>query len=342
MTNKTKINRLFSVAPMMAWTDRHCRYFHRLISPSSLLYTVMITSGALKHGDAAFHLDYNDDYEPPVALQLGGSEPQEMAMAAKLGGQWNYDEININCGCPSERVQKGAFGACLMAEPNLIKECVSAMRQETDKEITVKTRIGIDNQDSYEFLVEFIEQAAKGGCESFTIHARKAWLKGLSPKENRDIPPLHYDRVYKLKQDFPELEIIINGGIKTIDEMQEHIKQCDGVMVGREAYSNPWLLKDVEEQLFKNKVIKTKLQIVEEMAIYAQKEIDEGRAQLKDIARHMLGLYQNCAGAKAWRRTLSTKVYEEPTNVQILIDAAQEVEQAIIKRAQEYPETSAA
>lgn len=331
MTNSKKINRLFSVAPMMAWTDRHCRYFHRLISPSSLLYTVMITSGALKHGDVKFHLDYNEQ-EHPVALQLGGSDPKEMALAAKLGGEWGYDEININCGCPSERVQKGAFGACLMAEPTLIKDCVHAMRQETDTEITVKTRIGIDDQDSYDFLKTFIEQAAKGGCQSFTIHARKAWLKGLSPKENRDIPPLHYDRVYTLKQDYPDLEIIINGGIKTIDDMKTHLKQCDGVMVGREAYANPWLLKNVEEQLYNNAVSVTKLNIVEEMARYADQEIKAERALLKDIARHMLGLYQNCAGAKQWRRTLSTDVYDRPKDSSILIRAAEAVEDEIERR----------
>lgn len=331
MSQTKKINRLFSVAPMMAWTDRHCRYFHRLISPNSLLYTVMITSGALAHGDVPFHLNYNDQ-EHPVALQLGGSDAKEMALSAELATQWGYDEININCGCPSERVQKGAFGACLMGEPDIVADSIKAMRERTDTQVTVKTRIGIDHQDSYGFLCDFVGACVEAGCKSFTVHARKAWLKGLSPKENRDIPPLDYARVYQLKRDFPDLEIIINGGIKTIDEMQNHLKHCDGVMVGREAYQNPWLLKEVERHLFNHDSAITRLRVVEQMRDYAEQEIAAGRAELKDIARHMLGLYIGQPGAKQWRRTLSTDVYEKPHEVDILIRAAQATEAIIEAR----------
>lgn len=332
MAQRTKINRLFSVAPMMAWTDRHCRYFHRLISPDALLYTVMITSGALKHGDVPFHLNFDDTHEHPVALQLGGSDPAEMAYAAKLGQDWGYDEININCGCPSERVQKGAFGACLMAEPDLVADCVRAMKQECDIDITVKTRIGIDNQDSYEFLTDLIGKSADAGCESFTIHARKAWLKGLSPKENRDIPPLDYDRVYRLKRDFPHLEIVINGGILTIEDMQTHLTHVDGVMVGREAYHNPMIMHDVQSTLFgKPQHDLTRLKLAEMMTAYAEKQTALG-VPLKDITKHLLGLYQACPGAREWRRTLTTHVIQENAQPDIIYNAALKVEDEIKSR----------
>lgn len=330
--SKHELSRIFSVAPMMAWTDRHCRYFHRLIAPHALLYTVMITSGALKFGDVPFHLDYNDDYEHPIALQLGGSAPKEMAEAAQLGEKWGYDEININCGCPSPRVQKGAFGACLMGEPDQVAACVKAMRDETETEITVKTRIGIDDLDSYEFLTDFVGKSTEAGCKSFTIHARKAWLNGLSPKENRDIPPLNYDRVYRLKRDFPDLEIIINGGIKTITDMKHHLKHCDGVMVGREAYHNPWLLYDVEREIFNNKNhIISKRDIAEHMMHYAQHQIEQG-IKLTDITKHMLGLYQNCPGAKLWRQTLSVTAQKNPTDYSLILKAADMVEDLIEKK----------
>ncbi len=330
--SKQELSRLFSVAPMMAWTDRHCRYFHRLLSPSALLYTVMITSGALKHGDVPFHLNYNDEYEHPIALQLGGSDAQEMAMAAKLGEEWGYDEININCGCPSPRVQKGAFGACLMSEPKQVAQCVQAMNDTINTEVTIKTRIGIDEHDSYEFLTDFIGINQEAGCKSFTLHARKAWLNGLSPKENRDIPPLNYARVYQIKKDFPDLEIIINGGILTIEEMQHHINHCDGVMVGREAYHNPWLLYDVEREIFNNKSHTiTRLEIAKKMMHYAQTQIDQG-IKLTDITKHMLGLYQNCPGAKGWRQTLSVTAQQNPTQSSLILQAAEKVEDLIEKR----------
>lgn len=338
MPIKTKpINRLFSVAPMMAWTDRHCRYFHRLIAPDILLYSVMITSAALKYGVADKHLPYNQE-EHPVALQLGGCDVDEMTLAAKIGEEWGYDEININCGCPSERVQKGAFGACLMAEPETVAACVKSMQAAVDIEVTVKTRIGIDEQDSYDFLTRFVEENAKAGCNSFTIHARKAWLKGLSPKENRNIPPLDYDRVYRLKQDYPELEIIINGGIKTIQDMQTHLNNgCDGVMVGREAYNTPWLLHDVQKTFFTAPKIDTKLGIAKAMTDYAARIINETKndahpVHMKDICRHLLGLYQNCAGAKQWRRTLSDHHLLGQQDAQLIYNAAQTVEETIAKR----------
>lgn len=329
MPKSEKINRLFSVAPMMAWTDTHCRSFHRLISPSALLYTVMITSAALKYGKVDMHMAY-DEGEHPVALQLGGNDPEEMALAAKIAEQYGYDEININCGCPSDRVQKGAFGACLMANPETVGDCVDAMKQVTDIPITVKTRIGIDKQDEYGFLTDFIEKVSAKGCDSFTIHARKAWLNGLSPKENRDIPPLDYPRVYQLKKDFSHLEIVINGGILTLEEMQEHLKHVDGVMVGREAYQNPWLLKSVEDTLYNNPREITQLDIALEMSKYAEKQMEKG-VKLRDITKHMLGLYQNCPGARAWRRELSVDILNT-NNPYYIYEAAQRVEKEIEDR----------
>ena len=230
-----------SIAPMMDWTDRHCRYFHRLLSAKALLYTEMVTTGALIHGDVARHLDYHTQ-EHPVALQLGGSEPQDLAHCAKLGEQWGYDEINLNCGCPSERVQRGAFGACLMAEPLLVADCVKAMVDSVSLPVTVKHRIGIDKIDSYDFVRDFVGVVSLAGCSTFIVHARSAWLKGLSPKENREVPPLNYGMVYQLKKDFPDLTIAINGGITTHTQIAEQLQRLDGAMVGREAYHNPWSL----------------------------------------------------------------------------------------------------
>ena len=230
-----------SVAPMMDWTDRHCRYFHRLLTKNTLLYTEMVTTGALLHGDVPRHLDFNDE-EHPVALQLGGSEPADLAHAAKLGAQWGYDEINLNCGCPSERVQRGAFGACLMAEPALVADCVKAMREAVTIPVTVKHRIGIDKTESYEFVRDFVGAIADAGCEVFIVHARNAWLQGLSPKQNREVPPLRYELVHRLKKEFPGLVIALNGGINTTGQMRNELDHVDGVMVGREAYHNPWLM----------------------------------------------------------------------------------------------------
>ncbi|MDO8718745.1 MAG: tRNA dihydrouridine(20/20a) synthase DusA, partial [Polaromonas sp.] len=244
MLNNSQLNQTFSpwrlsVAPMMDWTDRHCRYFHRLLSRHALLYTEMVTTGALIHGDVARHLRFNAE-EHPVALQLGGSEAADLAHCARLGEQWGYQEINLNCGCPSERVQRGAFGACLMNEPQLVADCVKAMVDVVSVPVTVKHRIGIDKRESYEFVRDFVGTVSEAGCLTFVVHARNAWLKGLSPKENREVPPLRYELVHRLKQDFPELTICINGGITTGEEVTTQLAQLDGVMVGREAYHNPW------------------------------------------------------------------------------------------------------
>ena len=296
-----------SVAPMMGWTDRHDRYFLRIISPNILLYTVMLTTGALIHGNARFHLEYNDA-EHPIALQLGGSEPEDMAKAVKIAEPYNYDEYNINCGCPSDRVQRGAFGACLMAEPERVANCVDAMKQVTDTPVTVKTRIGIDEQDSYQFLVDFVGTIAEKGCELFTIHARKAWLNGLSPKDNRTIPPLNWERVYQLKRDFPHLKIELNGGVKTIDHMNEAAQNCDGVMIGREAYQNPYLLAEIERAFYGNVSPLTRPGVAAALKPYIDAEIEAG-TKLKDITRHILGLFHGEYGGKLWRRTLSEKAH---------------------------------
>ncbi len=239
----------FCVAPMMDWTDRHCRYFHRLLSRRTRLYTEMVTTGALIHGDRHRHLDF-DAAEHPVALQLGGSEPDDLALCARLGEQWGYDEINLNCGCPSERVQRGAFGACLMAEPELVRDCVKAMVDAVSVPVTVKHRIGIDRVDSYGFVRDFVGTVAQGGARTFIVHARNAWLKGLSPKENREVPPLRYETVVALKRDFPQLRFVLNGGIASLAEAREQLPALDGVMLGREPYHHPWLLAGVDPAIF--------------------------------------------------------------------------------------------
>ena len=302
MTKKT-IDRKFCVAPMLDWTDRHCRYFYRTMSKHAVLYTEMVTTGAIIHGKADF-LEFNVE-EQPVALQLGGSDPEALAHCAKLAEERGYDEINLNVGCPSDRVQNGMFGACLMAKPDLVAECVAAMKAVVDIPVTVKSRIGIDDQDSFEFLLEFITKVKAAGCETFIIHARKAWLTGLSPKENRDIPPLDYERVYKIKTLFPELEIIINGGIKTFDECLEHLKHVDGVMLGREIYHNPYMMADVDQIIYQQEYTKIeRTESVEAVADYIEKhEAKGGRAW--HVVRHMMGLFQGLPGAKIWRRYLS-------------------------------------
>lgn len=292
------------IAPMMDWTDRHCRYFHRLLSHHTWLYTEMVTTGALLHGDVARHLDF-DTAEHPVALQLGGSEPTDLARAAKLGAQWGYDEINLNCGCPSERVQRGAFGACLMAEPALVADCVKAMRDAVAIPVTVKHRIGIDAVEEYGFVRDFVGQIADAGCRTFIVHARNAILKGLSPKENREIPPLKYDYAYRLKHEFPHLEIIINGGIATLDDIEAHLGSVDGVMIGREAYHNPYLLAAVDHRFYGSTTPVASRETVEAALIeYAAVQVENG-AYLGAITRHALGLYRGVSGARGWRRTLS-------------------------------------
>src|SRR5210317_1433677 len=236
-----RINRILSVAPMLDWTDRHCRYFHRLLTQSALLYTEMVTTGAIIHGDADRHLAYNPE-EHPVALQLGGSEPGDLAKCARIAEKYGYDEINLNVGCPSDRVQRGSFGACLMLEPILVRDCMSAMLNAVDIPVTIKTRLGVDDHDSYQFMSDFVGRVAESGCSVFIMHARKAILEGLSPKQNRDVPPLHHDWVYRLKQESPDLEIVINGGINSVETAKTHLQHVDGVMLGRAAYQSPWVL----------------------------------------------------------------------------------------------------
>ncbi|EKO3967465.1 tRNA dihydrouridine(20/20a) synthase DusA [Vibrio fluvialis] len=313
----------FSVAPMLDWTDRHCRYFHRLLSSQTLLYTEMVTTGAIIHGKGDF-LAYNEE-EHPVALQLGGSNPADLARCAKLAQERGYDEINLNVGCPSDRVQNGRFGACLMAEPDLVAQCVAAMKKVVDIPVTVKTRIGIDDQDSYEFLTNFVTLVSeKGGCEQFTIHARKAWLSGLSPKENREIPPLDYLRAYQLKQDFPHLIIAVNGGVKTLAEAKEHLQHLDGVMIGREAYQSPYLLAEVDQQIFGlDTPVKKRSQVVQEMYPYIEQQLAQG-SYLGHITRHMLGLFQNMPGARQWRRHISENAHKAGAGIEV-------VEQALAK-----------
>ena len=294
-----------SVAPMMDWTDRHCRYFHRLLSRHVLLYTEMVTTGALVHGDVARHLRFNTE-EHPVALQLGGSEPADLAHCAKLGEQWGYDEINLNCGCPSERVQRGAFGACLMAEPQLVADCVKAMVDVVDVPVTVKHRIGIDKGESYEFVRDFVGTVSAAGCKTFIVHARNAWLKGLSPKENREVPPLRYALVHRLKQEFPELTIAINGGITTGEQVAAQLRELDGVMVGREAYHNPWWLASWDEAFFGAAPSGQTRESVESLMVdYMATQAVEHGTPWSAIARHMLGLRHGLPGSRRWRQVWS-------------------------------------
>lgn len=303
-TALAKSPRRVSVAPMMDWTDRHCRSIHRLISRHTWLYTEMVTTGALLHGDVARHLAFSPE-EQPVALQLGGSEPADLAKCAKLGEQWGYDEINLNCGCPSERVQRGAFGACLMNEPQLVADCVKAMRDAISIPVTVKHRIGVDAVEDYAFVRDFVGTVADAGCEVFIVHARNAILKGLSPKENREIPPLKYEFAYQLKRDFPHLEISINGGIKTLDEVEEHLKHVDGVMLGREAYHNPYVLANVDARFYgAGNAAPSREEVEAGLIDYACAELARG-TYLGSITRHALGLYRGAAGARGWRRVLS-------------------------------------
>lgn len=293
-----------SVAPMMDWTDRHCRHFHRLLTRHTRLYTEMVTTGALLHGDVPRHLDFGAE-EHPLALQLGGSEPEDLAACAKLGERWGYDEINLNCGCPSERVQRGAFGACLMAEPQLVADGVKAMRDAVGIPVTVKHRIGIDRTESYEFVRDFVGTVAAAGCEVFLVHARNAWLKGLSPKENRELPPLRYEQVYRLKRDFPALTIVLNGGVTTHEQIAEHLAQVDGVMLGREAYHHPWLMADWDARFFGAAPSgRERTDIEAGMVRYMERQLDQGEPWSR-VSRHMLGLWNGTPGARRWRQVWS-------------------------------------
>ncbi len=318
--NPNKINRRFAVAPMLDWTDLHCRYFYRLMSQQAVLFTEMVTTGAILHGNQQRHLQFNQQ-EQPLVLQLGGSNPQDLALCAKIAEDYGYDEVNLNVGCPSDRVQNGRFGACLMAEPQLVADCVAAMRQVVSIPVTVKSRIGIDDRDSYPELVDFISTVAAGGCESFIVHARKAWLSGLSPKQNREVPPLRYDVVFQLKQDFPQLEIIINGGITSLDVCQDLLSQVDGVMLGREVYNNPYLLTEVDQRLFgQQRPTQTRQAVVLAMLPYVQQQLAQG-VRLNSITRHMLGLFHGVDGARAWRRHLSENANKVGADQQVLLDA---------------------
>ena len=297
-----------SVAPMMDWTDRHCRYFHRLLSRHTRLYTEMVTTGALLHGDMPRHLDYNDE-EHPLALQLGGSEPAELAACARLAEQWGYDEINLNCGCPSERVQRGSFGACLMAEPQLVADGVKAMRDAASLPVTVKHRIGIDKTESYGFVRDFVGAVSEAGCNTFIVHARSAWLKGLSPKENREVPPLRYALVEQLKKEFPRLTLVVNGGITTAEQVRHHLHLLDGVMIGREAYHNPWWLASWDASFFGAAACDddalSREAVEEKMCDYMVREAALNGTPWSAIARHMLGLRHGLTGSRRWRQVWS-------------------------------------
>ena len=309
---------------MLDWTDRYCRYFLRLISSHVLLYTEMVTTGAILHGNRARFLDF-DPSEHPVALQLGGSEPEALGQCAKLGEAWGYDEINLNVGCPSDRVQSGRFGACLMLTPELVADCVKAMHDQVAVDVTVKHRIGVDDQDSYQALCDFVGKVSEAGCETFIVHARKAWLQGLSPKENRELPPLHYETVHQLKQDFPALQIIINGGITTLEQVEENLKQVDVVMIGREAYNNPWILSQADSLIYGSEGSPaSRHQIIESMIPYIDQELSAG-TPINRITRHILGLFQGLPGAKKWRRMLSEEAHKAGADSGLILRAAAQV-----------------
>ncbi|MEO7251525.1 MAG: tRNA dihydrouridine(20/20a) synthase DusA [Arenimonas sp.] len=308
----------FSVAPMMDWTDRHCRHFHRLLNPRARLYTEMVTAPALLHGDRERLLGF-DASEHPVALQLGGSDPLQLAQAARIGANFGYDEINLNIGCPSDRVQSGRFGACLMREPELVADCFAAMRDEVSIPVTIKCRLGVDAQDEYADLQHFIETVAARGCSVFVVHARKAWLKGLSPKENRDVPPLNYERVYQLKRDFPQLTIVINGGIDGVVEVQDHLQHTDGVMLGRTAYHEPYRLAELELALYGTPLPQREV-IIGRMRPYIEAHLASG-GKLQHISRHLLGLFQGLPGARAWRRYLSENAHRADAGIGVIEEA---------------------
>jgi len=306
---------MLSVAPMMDWTDRHCRYFHRLLAPHARLYTEMVTAPAVLHGDRARLLGF-DPAEHPVALQLGGAEPRDLADAARVGADLGYDEINLNVGCPSDRVQSGRFGACLMREPALVADCVASMRAAVSIPVTVKCRIGVDEQDEDADLERFVETVRATGCSVFVVHARKAWLEGLSPKENREVPPLNYERVYRLKREFPELTIVVNGGIATLAEVREHLRQADGVMLGRTAYHEPYRLAEIEHEIF-GTPLPDRDEVLARLRPYIEAHLARGD-RLQHISRHILGLYQGLPGARAYRRLLSEQAHRADAGYDVI------------------------
>ncbi|MFN0039956.1 MAG: tRNA dihydrouridine(20/20a) synthase DusA [Burkholderiales bacterium] len=320
----------FCTAPMMDWSDRHCRFFFRLLAPHVRLYTEMVTTGALLHSDNPRHLDF-DAAEHPVALQLGGSDPQALARCAILGTQHGYDEINLNCGCPSERVRHGAFGACLMAEPELVADCVRAMTEAVAVPVTVKHRLGIDDIEEFAFVRRFVKVVAQAGCRTFLVHARNALLKGLSPKENRSIPPLKYAFVYRLKQEFPDLQFVINGGIEDVDSATAQLSCCDGVMLGRTAYQDPWVLSEIESRLYATPIL-SRMQVMQAMFEYAVRQHARG-VPLRAIARHVLGLYRGEPRASLFRRMLSDAALLAQDRPVLLLEAAQAMDNAPRLRA---------
>ncbi len=320
----------FSVAPMLDWTDRHCRYFYRTMSKTALLYSEMVTTGAIIYGDRDRHLYFEED--GPVALQLGGSDPKDLAIAAKIGESYGYSEINLNCGCPSDRVQKGRFGACLMKEPSLVADCYQSMQEAVSIPVTIKTRIGIDDEESYEFLVNFIETVAARGCDQFILHARKAWLSGLSPRENRDIPPLDYGRVFQIKRDYPMLNIGLNGGLPSVLEARQYIGQVDSVMLGRAIYHDPYQLAQVDslfsgdpEESEKEKTAKSRYDVIMAMKPYIEAHIDKG-GRLNHIVRHMLGLFHGVSKSRLWRRYLSENMHKEGANFDTVLTAYRRIQ----------------
>jgi tRNA-dihydrouridine synthase A len=320
-----------SIAPMMDWTDRHCRFFHRAIARDARLYTEMISTGAILFGDRDRHLKF-DAAEHPVALQLGGADPKALGESAKIGADYGYDEINLNCGCPSDRVQAARFGACLMAEPALVAESVAAMRSAQPKPVTVKTRIGIDDSEEFDFLARFVSKVAAAGCETFIIHARKAWLSGLSPKENREVPPLRYDVAERLKRAFPGLCIHLNGGLSSLDAIEKALGWADGVMIGREAYQNPFFIGEVALRFLGQAEMPTRADIVERMLPYIEREMKTG-VPLKSITRHMLGLFQGLPGARAWRWHLSEEAHKPGAGLDTVREALALVTERGVARA---------
>jgi len=312
---------------MMDWTDRHCRYFHRLLAPSALLYTEMVTTGAILHGDLEKLIGFNRE-EHPLALQLGGSDPLELAEAARIAQSHGFDEVNLNVGCPSDRVQRGRFGACLMLEPALVRDCVAAMRSAVDIPVTVKTRLGVDDCYRYDYFSDFVGEVARSGCTTFIVHARKAWLSGLSPKENREVPELRHDWVYRLKAEQPGLTIVLNGGITTMAGVQEPLRQLDGVMLGRAAYHTPWLLAELQTALFGSTGVASREEAVEAMSVYISRQLDQG-VPVKNISRHVLGLYQGLPGARRWRRYISENAHLDAANGRLLEQALEHRQRGI-------------
>lgn len=309
-------NRIISVAPMMDWTDRHCRYLHRLLAPDALLYTEMVTSGAILHGNRDHLLAFSPQ-EHPLALQLGGSDPEELARCTRIAEARGFDEVNLNVGCPSDRVQQGRFGACLMLEPGLVRDCITAMREVAGIPVTVKCRLGVDEHDSYDYFRDFLHTVAESGCTTFVVHARKAWLSGLSPKENREIPELRYDWVYRIKQEQPEWIVVLNGGVATLADIQRHLPHVDGVMLGRAAYHNPWILVDCQQLMNANAELPSRLDVVNLMQQYCRQQTELG-VPVKHISRHMLGLFQGLPGARRWRRWISENAHVKDNDYQLL------------------------